>query len=251
MNEKQTRILTKLKPGMSLDMFTDYQDETGYQGIAILLNKVRDGDSFYLSDEDIRPGDGKEYNKIADKRIAKYNKLSHYFKGTDAKRPNSKCKGLYKELLKCRKDKITDHDNMKKVLLEYRELYINPAFKVNHLLSNFDDWYIIRFIQQDNRTWNNSIFSYERWNVKFVEDEVGWPIDFNTTRNIRVLKCVNPKETMRRSELVEYTTYDGMSSRIYDKIKDVFAYNKKKELEDKSGSFEEQFDFDFDDIAND
>ena len=36
---------------------------------------------------------------------------------------------------------------------------------------------------------------------------------------------------MRRSELVEYTTYDGMSSRQYDRILDIKKYNKKKKKE--------------------
>lgn len=251
-NNDEIRIITKLKPGMSLDIYTDYQDEKEYQGIAILLDKVRDGDSFYLSDEDIRPVDTKEYNAEANKARVKYDRLSLKFKGTEDKKPNVKCKALYKELLRLRKDKVTDYENMKLLLSEWRAIYTNPGVKVNHLLEEFDDWYIIRFIQQDNRkNWNNSIFSYERWNVRFVEDHTGWPIDFITTRNIRVLKCVNPKETLRRSELVEYTTYDGMSSRIYDKIQDIFAYNKKKESKGKHIFDDIYDDFNFDDIAND
>jgi len=42
---------------------------------------------------------------------------------------------------------------------------------------------------------------------------------------------------MRRSELVEHTTYDGMSSRQYDRILDIKKYNKKKQKEKNESTF--------------
>lgn len=239
MPEKKVRILTKLKAGMTLDIFEDFQEEKVYEGRAILIEKIKDGDSFYLSDEELKPVDRKSYNDEQILEILKYNRLIGYFMGTDSKKPNVKCKKLYGQLIRLRRDKLSDYEKMEKLIDEYRLVYNTSSTIFGRLLSEYDNYYIIRFIQQDRLVWHHSIFSSERWKVRFIEDHTGWSVDFTTARNIRLLKCVNPKEGMRNSDLVEYTTYDGISSKLYDKIVNIHDYHKKKDKELKESKEKE------------
>lgn len=249
--ENNRRILTKLEPGMILDIYEDFQDETGYQGKAILLEKIKNGDSYYLSDEELKPSDQKSYDEDDKLAIVKYNRLINYFKGNERKKPNNKCRLLYNELIKLRKDKVEEYAEMNKLIDTYRSLYKTVFSIVGRLLSEYDNFYLIRFIQQDRLLWRPAIFSSERWKVKFIEDHTGWALDFTTNRNIRVVKCVNPKEGMRNSDLVEYTTYDGISSKMYDKIVNIHEYHKKKDRLARELKEQEENDFiDDDEIDN-
>lgn len=246
----QTRIITELKEGLILDIFEDYQDEIGYQGKARLLNRVRYGDSFFLSDEDIRPIDDKSYSKKDDETRLKYNKLINFFFGNDKNKPNHKCKQLYTELVKMRRDNINNFNKMFEYLDGLRAKNKAVTNNLHNIFKEFDNWYIVRFIHQHERkNWHNSIFHYERWNVQFIEDHTGWKDDFITTRNIRILKCVNPKERMRGNEMIEFTTYDhGVSSKEHRMIDRSYSKVKNKTKDKWSDTV---FQFEFDDIIND
>tara|TARA_R110000851_G_scaffold309588_1_gene469087 strand:+ start:4560 stop:5351 length:792 start_codon:yes stop_codon:yes gene_type:complete len=234
---KEVKINIRLKKNSIINIYTNYQEEIKYEGKAILLEKVSDGDSFYLHNEKVEPKDKKEYNEKDNIIINKYNRIIIFFKGVTSKKPTRYCRRLYNELIKQRKDNVDDFLRMKKVLKKYRKKHNDSIQKIGTLLREFDDYYIIRFIQQDRQKWQHSIFSYEKWKIKFIEDQTGWKVDWTTTRKIRILKCVNPTESMRRSELVEHTTYDGMSSRQYDRILDIKKYNKKKQKEKNESTF--------------
>lgn len=228
----EVTIKYELNAGDIINIYTDYQDEVGYEGKAELVEKIRDGDSFYISNERIKPEDCKEFDDSSNTVSQLYSRITYLFKGNSSTRPSQTCVKLYKELVKLRKSKITEFSDMKELLGQYRKVNSNPMRKITNLLDEFDDYYIIRYIQQDRTTWHNTIFSFERWKVRFIEDHVGWESNWTTARNIRVVKCWNPKEGMRRSELVEHTTYDGLSSRTYDRIIDIYAYNNKKSKEE-------------------
>jgi hypothetical protein len=47
----------QLNKGDILDVYLDYSDEINYEGKAILINKLDDIDSFYLSNERVIPTD--------------------------------------------------------------------------------------------------------------------------------------------------------------------------------------------------
>lgn len=234
---EEVTLNIKLKKNSIINIYTNYQEEINYEGKAILLEKVNVGDSFYLYHERVEPEDKKEYDEKDNITINKYNRIIIFFKGVISKKPTKYCRRLYNELIKQRKDNVDDFLRMKKVLNKYRNKHNDSIQKIGTLLREFDDYYIIRFIQQDRQKWQHSIFSYENWKVKFIEDQTGWKVDWTTTRKIRILKCVNPTESMRRSELVEHTTYDGMSSRQYDRILDIKKYNKKKQKEKNESTF--------------
>lgn len=225
-------MITELNAGDIISIYTDYQDCTGYEGKVILLEKVKQGDSFYLTNEKLIPSDKKQYDDIDQARIIRYSRLNTFLKGNTAKNPRPHCARLYKNLSKCRKGKLTEHKVMSDIINMYRKKYKNSTDTVNTLLKEYDNDYIIRYIQQDQKNWRPSIFSYERWKVQFIEDYTGWKVDWTTNRNIRILKCVNPNERQRRSQLAEFTTYDGgKPSRQYDRITDIYNYNKLKEKE--------------------
>jgi len=234
---KEVKINIKLKKNFIIDIYTDYQEELKYEGKAILLEKTGDGDSFYLYDEKVEPKDKKEYDEKDKIKINKYNRIVIFFKGVISKKPTKYCRRLYNELIKHRKDNVDDFLKMKKILKKYRKKHDNSIQKIGTLLREFNDYYIIRYIQQDRQKWQNSIFSYEKWKVQFIENHLGWEINWTTMRKIRILKCVNPTESMRRSELVEHTTYDGMSSQQYDRILDIKKYKKKKLKEKNESTF--------------
>jgi len=226
---RKVKINTTLSKGDIVDIYTNYQEEKRYEGKAVLIKKLRDGDSYYLRYEKLEPEDEKEYDESAKRRIIKYNRLISFFKGTSTKKPSIYCRRLYRDLIKLRKDEVDEFEKMEKVLTKYRKKHKDSIKRIGTLLKEYNNYYIIRFVQQDRKIWRPSIFSYERWNIRFMKDKDGWEVDWSTSRNIRLLKCLNPTESMRRSQLVEFTTYDGMSSRRYDRIIHKRKYREKKE----------------------
>ena len=116
---KEVRINIKLKKNSIINIYTNYQEEIKYEGKAILLEKVSDGDSFYLHNERVEPKDKKEYNEKDNIIINKYNRIIIFFKGVISKKPTRYCRRLYNELIKQRKDNI---DDFLKKLIFFRKI---------------------------------------------------------------------------------------------------------------------------------
>jgi hypothetical protein len=219
-------IRTKLKKGDIIDIFTDYQDEdiNTYEGKAILLKKVRGGDSFYRKDEQLKIEEKKKYSKEERIKLEKYMRLKHLFNGS-AYPPEKELVKLKKELISCRKDTVDDIENMLRVISAYKDKYKDSVKKIKSLFNEFDSDYIIRYIQQDREKWNPTIYNYERWLVEFIEDKTGWKTSFRTERNIRILVKINPKENIKSADIRKYTTYNhGISS--------LAMYNKEENIDD-------------------
>lgn len=207
-------IKTKLKKGDIVNIYTDYQDEDDYtyEGRARLVKRIRRGDSFYRKDELIKVEEKKQYNKIERRKLEKYNRIKSFFKGVTAP-PEKEIVKFRKELVSLRKDELDDIENMNRVINTYKEKYKDSPKRINTLLKEFEPDYIIRYIQQDREKWYPTIYSYERWLVEFVEDKTGWPSNFKTERNIRILVKINPNENNKASDIRKYTTYNnGVSS---------------------------------------
>ena len=156
-------LKTKLKAGNIVDIYTDYQDELpeSYEGKAILIKKIRDGDSFYRKNEQLKIEEKKHYNKTERLKIEKYNKIKNLFKGGSAP-PEKEIVKFRKDLLNCRKDNLDDIENMNRIITLYKDKYDVSAKKIKTLLNEFDNDYIIRYIQQDREKWQPTIFTYER-----------------------------------------------------------------------------------------
>jgi len=224
-----------LKRGKILDIFTDFKEEKGYEGKAILVKKIRNGDSFYLDDESVKVPDKKEYTEEETKTMNMYARLTKFFKGDEDWKPYKNCKNLHKELMMERRDEKSDIKRMTTVLRRYRTKFKTSAKKIATVLNEFTDDYIIRYIQQDRRNWEPNIYTYERWEVRFIEDSTGWNTDYVTQRNIRVLACVNPTSYSRGDEISKFTTYNSVRSCDIKTNHVNRKYNvKKKEEETES-----------------
>jgi hypothetical protein len=220
---RPVQLHTKLKKGDIIDIYTDYQDELNYEGKAELIERVRPGDSFFLKDEKIIPEDKKEYSKKDLAAIHKFNRLENLLK---SKNTHIQCKKLYKKLVAERNYELDDYERIKSVIKDYRDLYTNSIHKIGCVMREYDDYYLYRYIHQDKKNWQPSLFSYERWVVRFIEDSTGWKVDWTTQRNIRILKLVNPKQQV----LVENTTYDnGIPSKKREKVEDLPKYLKRRQ----------------------
>ena len=236
-------ITIKLKKGMILPIYTDFKECKDYEGKAILVKKIRNGDSFYLADEEVNVSEKKSYTKKEKEKLKKYNRIRYFFYGKNTP-PDKELVKLKKDLIKERKDQLDDYKRMKKIIEKYRIKYENSVYKIKSLFNDYDDDYIIRFIQQDRTRWNPTIYNYERWLVKFVEDHTGWGVNYTTQRNIRKLIKYNPTETSRDSDIRKYTTYDGVPSlsvRREDKEKDDEEFYKDTDTESfiEDNEFEE------------
>lgn len=234
---KKVNINISLEPDDIIDIYVDYQEETKYEGKAVLLERVKRGDSFYLFEEKLALDEKKTYTEEELLKISKLKKLNYLFKGRGDIPPEKTLSQLYDKLIKNRKDKLDDFKRMEAILSKYRNKHSASVYKIGTLLKEYDDNYIIRFIQQDRSLWRPSIFSYERWKVRFIKDNYNWDVDFTTNRNIRILKCINPSEGVRRSELTEHTTYDSIPSIRYSRIRHkknwwIKQNNKSKENEE-------------------
>lgn len=215
-------IRTKLKKGDVVSIYTDFQDEdeSTYEGKAILIEKIRDGDSFYRKDEQVSVPEKKQYTKKERLKLEKYTRIKSFFNGGIGP-PEKEIVKLKKELISVRKDNDDDIENMIRIINAYREKYIDSAKRIKTLLTEFEEDYIIRYIQQDRKKWYPSIYSYERWLVKFIEDSSGWKTDFKTHRNIRYLVKLNPNENVKSADIRKYTTYNnGVSSLKMFKLDD-------------------------------
>lgn len=206
------KIKHKIKVGETLKIYTDFKEERDYEGIAILLEKVGVGNSFYLENERLLISDKKQYTKEDLEKIRKYNYVKTCFHGNEFKKNTKDFRKLHKDLVKHRKNNLNDHNKMDDVLNEYRKEYEGTTHKMSDFFANTDNDYIIRFVQQHQRNWRTTIFNSEKWKLKFIEDKDGWETDWITSRHIRKIVCVNPKDTARGSEITLHTTYNGKSS---------------------------------------
>lgn len=72
------------------------------------------------------------------------------------------------------------------LLERYSELKTCQAGSIVYdMLSKHTYSEIIRYIEQLDPNWQATIYTSEKWLVKFTEDSMGWPIDFTTTRRLR------------------------------------------------------------------
>lgn len=203
-----------LKPGNIVDIYTDYKECEGYEGKAKLLKRIGYGDSFYLRDEAVKVTDKKLYSNTEISKQSKYSNMFGAFFGREGQRVTKEYKRVWKELCALRKDNTSDFKNMNEYLNNLREELKTSTKSIRRLLDYSND-YIIRFVCQYRKynDWTPTIFASERWQVEFIEDHTGWAVNnFITNRNIRIIRCVNPDEKVRNSEVLKYTTYNGKNS---------------------------------------
>lgn len=207
--KKPIKASSTLRKGQTVKIYTDYKEEKEYEGKAILISKVSNGDSYYLQNESLLPTEPHSSTELGIKKIIKFRRLEKFLYGKEGGQPTKYCKILKNLLLQTLKK--NSYELLENLLNDYRQKsksneINNQALK--YLFKSFDNDYIINFVRQHNTVWQPSLYTYERWLVKFIEDKDGWPINFTTNRNIRILVKWNPID--KKDNICDYTTYNGL-----------------------------------------
>lgn len=207
---------TKLKQGDIISIYTDYKNNLEFEGTALLIEKLEDGDTFFREDESINSNPGMNLTPHPTKE--KYNTLlNEVFKQEPMPREVRKLK---KDLLTIKSNKLGEYNEMYSYLKRERDILCKSDIikgqtvkesKLKKMFSEISLDYIVRYFQQFNANINNppelkpSIFKYEKWKVLLLYDNNGYEINRTVTRKIRVLvknKC-GPKH------LSNYITYNS------------------------------------------
>ncbi len=221
----------KLKENDIVDIYTDFKECIGYEGKAILRKKISNGDSFYLKDEFVKVGNKKLYTQHEIDKATKYKFCNSILRGSLFKKSNDQLyiKSIYKRLCSLRKNKVSDFYNINLEINRIKNENTNEL--IDELFRIVDNDFLIRFILQHDRRSNQTIFNYERWNIEFIlEDEFQFP--FITNRNIRIIKCVNPSEKPRTSDIFKFMTYNGKTSRDLSKLEEQDDFFENNEIND-------------------
>lgn len=203
-----------LTVGQQISIYTDFKEEIGYEGEAVLLEKIDTGDTFFLSDEFVasNPTMSSKPNKLKEEFNAKLNEVF-----TNLTSHCKEAKKFFKEILKLRVNKLNDYNNMLKFVLKEKDLahkkYLSGSYdhddRFKRILREIDSDYIVRYFQQFNKRVNNSVFKYEKWKVEFVIDSQGNLTNYVAIKKIRVIIKNNYKEKNGFSDLSLLTTYNG------------------------------------------
>lgn len=191
----KTKRTPVLKVGDTVSIYTDFQNQKDYEGKAILVTKISDGDSFYSSEERLIPDEKKEYSDLDTARLDLYTRIRSMF---------NKDPGLLDMLVKCRR--YANNYDRRMSILNDPSNYLDDKVSI----SSLDKDAVIRYVEQLNPDWQNTIYMSEKWKVKFTEDKDGWPIEFTTTRNIRV----RHNAIKNKNYTSKYTTYNSKTSLV-------------------------------------
>lgn len=203
-----------LNIGNQISIYTDYKEEIGYEGEAVLVEKLSIGDTFFLVDEFV--DSDPEMSNTPNKKKSVYNeKLNSVFENLDNQ--PKEAKKFFREILLVRKNKIDDYNNMLKVVLKWKDLahkkYLSKSYdhddRFKRVFREIPTDYIVRYFQQFKKKINNTIFRYEKWRVEFVIDNCGYTTNYTAIKKIRVIVKNNYKDKNGESELINYTTYNG------------------------------------------
>jgi hypothetical protein len=217
--------------GKQVSIYTDFKEEIGYEGEAILIEKLAIGDTFFLSDEYVasNPGMSSKPNKLKEANNAKLNEVF-----TKLKEQTKDAQKFFRDILKLRSNKINDYNNMLKFVFREKDLahkkYLSGSYdnddRFKRILREINSDYIVRYFQQFNKKINNSVFKYEKWKVEFIIDNHGNLINHVAIKKIRVLIKNNYREKNGYSDLSLLTTYNGKALKRINK--DELLPNKEK-----------------------
>lgn len=214
------RLNNSLLTGLQVSIFTNYIEEKEYEGEAILLEKIKDGDTFYLPNELVASNPN-----MSDKADIERNEKNSYIYTILSKKDNKEISAFLKNIAKLKKGKITDYNNIYEYISALRDSI--HAKTILGRVENDNDYrrlfravsvdYLTRYLLQVGKNNNhNSIFKYEIWLVKFTSNKHFLPYEARVTRKIRVLVKHNCDDT----ELSTFVTYNGKISKTIREKKD-------------------------------
>jgi hypothetical protein len=263
-----------MKEGDIVSIYTQYKVFEGYQGDAVLIQRVKVGDTFYRDNEKLFTDnrnfdalDSQEDSKLpskvldfsrrkdklsraeSDKALTKIQKENNrkYIRLRYLLNDGSKeLRSFNSALKKLVKPTIESIHNMNNFILEQRVRYKKSARKIKAMLSEFTNDEIIRFMQQEHiKDWTPTIYQWESWTVEFPGPQYCTKTgrllvhtNHRTVRKIAKIVCVAPNESAQTSDLVKHTTYNGISN--YSKEQD----RLDRRIEDVLSDIPEDVDFD-------
>ena len=215
---------TSLAVGKQVSIYTDFHKEVGYEVEAVLIEKIENGDTFFLDEfVDANPTMSDKPNQLKEKRNEQLNAV---FSG-NIKEQRPAIQKFFQNVLKLRSNKLDDYNKIYKFIIEYRDklykkqllgLHDEIDSKFKRILRDIPVDYITRYFQQFKKKVNNTIFKYEKWKVEFITDETGYPVSHVAIKKIRIIIKNNYKDRDGYSELTYLTTYNGKVLRRRNKI---------------------------------
>jgi hypothetical protein len=220
------KIHTKFEEGMVVATFLDYKNEKKFAGNARLIERMKTSDTFYEDDEIL-------YEDPDNLQLQQSNKLP---------RPLSKKEKLRNRQYKRLEHLIESNDKSIRKFIEHLELLCDKSVRsmermdayidrirsettspglLKTLLNEFDNLYLIRFIQQTTiKNFTPTLYNAEFWLVEYEgpqETPDGRVLffkgqTFRTNRWIRKLVAIGLSDAPLSNHLSQKTTYNGRSS---------------------------------------
>lgn len=219
---------SNLKKGDIVKIYTNYKDDTKYEGIAKLVKFDKKGDTFYEDYEELYITENTRSSlkiKLSHKQKqlnALYEFLDNYFKSI-----NPFIRSFKDEMRKNCNKKIYSYYKMYEICQKYKDIASNNStISLNTIFNTTDINNIIRYFQQKHlKNWRPTLFSSERWLVEFLpqydpDNNILFNKPFLTYRYIKIIVKISPNEETKIDDLVKYTTYNGKTQLLQDDIED-------------------------------
>lgn len=225
----------KLEVNDIVDIYTDYRNLIGYEGQAILLERVEKGHSFICNDDKLlqkEEDNPQESERIKNLKI--YNELIKYTEVI----VNKDLQAFVRNLKKFIKTNYKFPEKVKKYIDDFR---INPKKNVargDELRSFFEKFSTIQilkfFYQKHVKEFSLNVYRDEVWKVKFLAEQYDIqtkkPLhysEFTTKRRIARIEVVCPNDDAQTCEMIQATTDNtGLSN----KDRDILRKRKQKKL---------------------
>ena len=178
----------KLTKGDVLPIYLDFKNEESYWRHATLIEKIYEGDSFYLSNEKVynQPEVNNNTNKVFN--FKETNPQNIYYLELDAILNSTKkdivnfCKKVKKV---CNKSKLDNYNKICDFITKFKNEYKKPD-ELAIIFNTYSIDYLARYFQQRfYKDWDFTLFSYERWLVEIQPENPKFEKPFRTHRNIR------------------------------------------------------------------
>ena len=104
---------TSLAVGKQVSIYTDFHKEVGYEGEAVLIEKIENGDTFFLDEfVDANPTMSDKPNQLKEKRNEQLNAV---FSG-NIKEQRPAIQKFFQNVLKLRSNKLDDYNKIYKFI---------------------------------------------------------------------------------------------------------------------------------------
>lgn len=235
------------EPDNIVSIYTDWQNDVGYEGEAVLIEKKEVGDSFYMDYEKLYVPlnrrtnlTNREIDKIQVQLNSIYEYLEYYCNLGDRTINNfiSEC------IPYCNNDNGS-YNELFVVIESWKKTYENNP----HLISNIfkvQTQYITRYFQQKyTKNWSQTLFREEKWIIEFrpqsslSSKKSLYYNTFRTVRKLRILHCISPLDLAKKKEVLTHTTYNKKCFMDSVRYGYKYEYDDNEDFDDENEYYEE------------